>query len=143
MGADEARRDDRAALFSFWGLVISAVITATVPLIPSERGASPQRQPSNPTVETIIVHTDGKGAWLYREPSTKSAPLFHLLDGDSVDVVCQQRQGELVYAPNPVHGQPARWPVWNRLSNGLWVPDLWTSLPKVPGEAPPGDLPRC
>lgn len=111
-------------------------------LVLNDRDGLPLR-PADPTVGAVIVHTHAAGAWLYREPSTKSVPQFHLSDGEVVDVVCQRREGEIVYEPNPERGQPAQWPVWNRLSNGLWLPDLWTSLPKVPGDTPPGSLPRC
>jgi hypothetical protein len=132
----------RDALLGFWGLVISAVITASVPLVLNDRDSGLQLRPTEPMVTALTVQTHGE-AWLYLEPSTKSVALFHLLDGEDVDVVCQRREGEIVYDPNPQRGQLAQWPVWDRLLNGFWLPDLATSLPKVPGGTPPGCVPRC
>jgi virulence-associated protein VagC len=135
--------DDRAALLGFWGVVISALITSLVQVVPSDRDSGPQLRPAEPAVGAVRVHVHGQGAWLYLEPSTQSISRFHLLDGQTVDVVCQRREAEIVDEPNPERGQLAQWPVWNRLLNGLWLPDRWTSLPKVPGDTPQGCLPTC
>lgn len=136
-------RADRTALLGFWGAVLSALITATVPPLLSGDEASRQPRPAVLTVEVIIVRSNSEGVWLYREPSTQSARRVGPFDGDAVDVVCQRREGEIVSEPNPAPGQPDQSPVWNRLSNGLWVPDLWTSLPKEPGGASPRGMPTC
>jgi hypothetical protein len=62
---------------------------------------------------------------------------------DVVKVVCQERDGQPHSDQDPAPGQPANWPVWDKLTNGRWLPDLWTDLPKVPGDTPPNNLPSC
>lgn len=93
-------RADRAALFSFWGAVISALIAATVLLLRGGDEASPKPRPAEPTVVVIIVHSGGEGV-RYREPSMKAAHRFGpLFDGDAVVVMCQRREDETGYQPD-------------------------------------------
>ena len=137
-------RADRAALFSFWGAVVSALISATVLLLRGGDEASPKPRPAEPTVVVIIVHSGGEGVRFYREPSTKAAHRFGpLFDGDAVVVVCPRRAGETGDQPDLAPERLDQWPVWYQLPNGIWVPDLWTSLTTEPGEAHPRGLPKC
>jgi hypothetical protein len=97
---------------------------------------------TGPYLEVRIVNS-GTGVATYRGPSTVSRYDDGFLDGDVVRVVCQDRDGEPHTDPDPVPGRPGRWPVWDRLLDGRWLPDLWTDLPKKPGDTPPYGLPNC
>ncbi|WDZ87877.1 hypothetical protein [Micromonospora cathayae] len=108
------------------------------PVVPGGVAPSPTRR----YVEARIVNS-GNGVYTYRGPSTVSRYREGYLDGDVVRVVCQERDGQPHSDDDPVAGQPDNWPVWNRLVDGRWLPDVWTDLPKVPGDQPPHDLPRC
>ncbi|MEO3743471.1 hypothetical protein [Plantactinospora sp. B5E13] len=94
-------------------------------------------------VTATVVNTGGDGVYTYAGPNTRSRYRDGYLDNDLVRVVCQERNGQLVADVDPAPGQPARWPVWNRLEDGRWIPDLWTNLPKEPGPDPPHGLPTC
>ena len=64
-------------------------------------------------------------------------------EGELVDIVCQVRNGQPLSEPAPDLGQPNNWPVWNKLKDGFFIPDLYTDLPKDPGPMPPYGLPVC
>ncbi|GAA2783838.1 helix-turn-helix transcriptional regulator [Saccharopolyspora taberi] len=70
-------------------------------------------------------------------PGDTDKATYH--EGTVVTITCQARHRREV--SDPTTGQ--RSAVWNRLSDGYWIPDLYTDLPKVPGEDPPLDLPTC
>ncbi len=57
----------------------------------------------------------------------------------AVAIVCQARHRRVVFDPTTGTSSP----VWNKLSDGVWIPDLYTDLPKVAGETPPLGIPTC
>lgn len=80
------------------------------------------------------------GVFRFRTPdipgdTDKSTYLEHT----AVAIVCQARHRRVV--SDPTAGTSS--PVWNKLSDGYWIPDLYTDLPKVTGEAPPLGIPTC
>ena len=60
-----------------------------------------------------------------------------------VRVVCQNRHGALVVDRKPPPAQQAPSTVWDRLDDGSWISDVYTTMPKVPGDTPPLGLPVC
>jgi transcriptional regulator with XRE-family HTH domain len=70
-------------------------------------------------------------------PGDTDKATYH--EGTAVSIVCQSRDRRQV--SDPTSGKSS--PVWNRLSDGYWIPDLYTDLPKVSGEAPPLGIPVC
>lgn len=115
-----------------------AAATRPPPAAPGRLGASPQR-----FVEATVINTGGIGVWKWDEPTNTSGKRYGPAEGEVVRVVCQRRDGQLITETDPAPGQPAQWPVWDRLEEGKWIPDLYTNLPKVPGPVPPEGLPNC
>jgi hypothetical protein len=64
-------------------------------------------------------------------------------EGRAVRVVCQNRHGALVVDEKPPPARQAPSTVWDRLDDGSWISDVYTTLPKQPGETPPLGLPTC
>ncbi|WP_250028532.1 hypothetical protein [Paractinoplanes maris] len=129
--------------------VVGTVI-AGVALDRQGRGA-PQPQPqisagattSAPPVWARIVNSGSDGVFTYPQAGRGAHFADGYLDGTVVGVVCQERHGESVTDKDPAPGQPSTWAVWDKLTNGRWIPDLWTTLPKNPGDTPPNGLPTC
>ncbi len=90
-----------------------------------------------------IINSGTDGVYTYPQPGRGSHYPDGFLEGMVVGVVCQERHGEPVTDKDPAPGQPASWAVWDRLVNGRWIPDMWTTLPKTPGDTPPNGLPTC
>lgn len=107
---------------------------------------SGQHSSSGTARATTVSHTEGKGLYTHTQPRTDSSrgSPEHLPEGAVIYVECQERNGDSLSDPE---GDPSRyskpWPVWNRLTNGSWISDLYTDLPKKPGEAPPTGIPKC
>ncbi|WP_433236335.1 hypothetical protein [Actinomadura nitritigenes] len=75
-----------------------------------------------------------------KSKKAKLRPFYR--EGDTVEVVCQIRDGEPVVDPG--EGRPDyAVPVWDELSNGIWIPDLYTSLPGKRGPKPPRGVSSC
>jgi hypothetical protein len=143
------RRGGLVAVLLAAGVLIGAVATVlSMQLTASDSPSSNAAQTPPPPVRLATVqHTEGKGLKTYFGPGNtypegRNPPSYP--EGDVIAVVCQERNGQEIYDPE---GDPSRyqkpWPVWNKLSNGLWVSDLYTDLPKVPGDTPPDGIPRC
>ncbi|MEU9838690.1 hypothetical protein AB0C69_05635 [Actinomadura sp. NPDC048032] len=99
---------------------------------------------SHSRVATIIRVPAGE-TYAYRYPSmssphAKKRAVYR--EGDTVEVVCQIRDGEPVTLPGD--GRPnyaVR--VWDQLPNGSWIPDIFTSLEGKRGDKPPAGLGLC
>lgn len=90
-----------------------------------------------------VINTDGPGVFKFEQPTNRSGKRYGPGEGELVDVQCQVRDGQPLSDPTPAPGQPSNWPVWNKLSDGLFIPDLYTDLPKDPGPTPPNGIPVC
>ncbi|MCY1137916.1 hypothetical protein OWR29_07895 [Actinoplanes sp. Pm04-4] len=90
-----------------------------------------------------IVNSGPDGVFTYPQAGRGAHYPDGYLDGTVVEVVCQERHGEAVTDEDPAPGQPATWAVWDKLTNGRWIPDMWTTLPKKPGDTPPNGLRTC
>lgn len=75
-----------------------------------------------------IAHTEGLGVTTYRGPDRASGMVSAISEGSSVQIICQVGNGEPI--SDKVDGQVLTWPVWDRLGDGTWVPDIYTSTPK-------------
>jgi hypothetical protein len=58
-----------------------------------------------------------------------------------VNVVCQDLHGPMI--SGTYSGSVLDWPVWDKLSSGAFVPDLYVSLPKGARPALVAHLPAC
>ncbi|HEY2703200.1 MAG TPA: AfsR/SARP family transcriptional regulator [Candidatus Dormibacteraeota bacterium] len=98
-------------------------------------------------VAAVVAHScdaNSQGVWPRGGPA-RDAPRIPPALGETtpIRIVCQDLHGGLVIdnklqaAPQPSST------VWDRLDDGTWVPDLYTSLPKRPGQVPPLGLPVC
>lgn len=123
---------------------VLAILAFTWPPAKHDVPLPPSSSPvSAPAVFTRIVNAGTDGVFTYPEPRRGSHFPDGYLDGTVVGVVCQERHGDEVRDRDPAPGQPSAWAVWDRLTTGRWIPDLWTSLAKRPGETPPNNLPTC
>ncbi|MGH9930060.1 MAG: hypothetical protein ACREA9_12675 [Pyrinomonadaceae bacterium] len=137
------------------GVVIATIVTALIsqrPLAVEARPDSAQIPP--PTLaapapfvrQATVRYTEGKGLNTFLGPGNiypRGNP-SNFVENQVIPVVCQERKGQSVHDPlgdSNRYAQP--WPVWNKLSNGLWVSDLYTDLPKIPGDTPPDGIPGC
>jgi hypothetical protein len=137
---------------------IATIITAIVGKLPIGPSPNPGKSPASssssspiagspvPVRTAVVRYTEGKGLNTFSGPGNtylRGNPA-NLSEGTVIQVTCQERHGQSVYDPE---GDERRykhpWPVWDKLSSGLWVADLYTDLPKYPGENPPDGVPRC
>jgi len=148
--ADKTSSDEvRAARLGRNGAIIAASILAVSTVVASvvalKKDGSMLSSPPliPPTVMARIVNTGGVGVFYYSEPNIKSPRSRGPIEGDVVAVICQERNGEPLTDKNATPDQPSNWPVWNKVPDGRWFPDLWSDLPKSPGSTPPRGLPTC
>ena len=66
-------------------------------------------------------------------------------EDELVVVKCQVMNGQpMTDLDDPQPSQPPGWPVWDRLEDGRYIPDVWTDLPKdVAAKRPANGLPTC
>ncbi|SDE27418.1 hypothetical protein [Glycomyces harbinensis] len=104
--------------------------------------------PPNAAALAEVSSTYGLGVLTFEEPSTDSPKGEAIPEGESVDIVCQIRDGEILSASTYADGSDSPrydgdWGVWNKLDNGYWIPDLFVNTPKVPGDDPPEGIALC
>jgi transcriptional regulator with XRE-family HTH domain len=76
-----------------------------------------------------VTNTSGLGVDLYRGPTRSAGSIGALAEGIGLAVVCQKGDGEII--SDRVGGKVLSWPVWDRLANGIWVPDIYTNTNKA------------
>jgi DNA-binding SARP family transcriptional activator len=112
---------------------------------------APEPRPLGPGqgVLVTIAHScggdTGPGVWRHSRPGGDMPRVgdFAYDEGRAVRVVCQDRHGALVVDSKPPPARQAPSTVWDRLDDGSWVSDVYTTMPKPPGETPPLGLPVC
>ncbi|MGH3900383.1 MAG: hypothetical protein ACRDTA_19495 [Pseudonocardiaceae bacterium] len=156
MPVEARRRLSRRTIGAIVGAATIGVVATALAWLQAAVEISGQEgvQISQPTVaapapfvrQATVRYTEGKGLNTFLGPGNtypRGNPL-NFAENQVIAVVCQDRNGQSVHDPT---GDPNRyaepWSVWNKLSNGLWVSDLYTDLPKVPGDTPPDKIPRC
>jgi hypothetical protein len=111
------------------------------------RGAPPPPS-SSPSVrvwQATIVNTwsdkqsKDVGVYRYKSPLRAEWELPGYLGGNVVSIVCQHRKGRTIRDARTQQSSA----VWDQTVDGAWVPDLYTDLPKVPGNEPPLGIPAC
>lgn len=123
------------------GAGLIPVTTAVAGSLFGERGSggAPSRRVAT------IVHAPGGETYAYVYPSLSSEqakPRGIYREGDTIEVVCQIRDGEPV--SNPGDGRPNfAVSAWNQLANGSWVSDVYTSLGSKRGPNPPPGITLC
>jgi hypothetical protein len=148
------RRWAKADIIAALGLLIAALTylgidvwpggTADPP--PSGQGPTPGVR-KTPVATAKIVNTKPEG-YLFAYPGPDNSdqskkPNGTWKEGQTVTVVCQERHGRPISAP-PYPGHPTTSTVWNRIQwpHEMWVPDIYTDLPKTT-DKPPAGLPTC
>lgn len=106
-------------------------------------GLSPDARPL-PVRLAVVSYTEGRGLKTFLGPAnTYPEGDVSYAEGDTIAVVCQERDGQPIHDPRSDPNRYKKpWPVWDKLSNGLWVPDLYTDLPKTPGDTTPDGIPH-
>lgn len=80
------------------------------------------------------------GVFRFRSPDVSGdTDKSTYLEATTVSIVCQSRHRRVV--SDPTAGNSSA--VWDKLNDGYWIPDLYTNLPKVAGDAPPLGIPVC
>lgn len=92
-----------------------------------------------------ILHAPAGETYAYQHPSLASKhakPRGIYREGDTIEVLCQIRDGEPV--SNPGDGRPNyAVSAWDQLANGSWIPDIYTSLGYKRGPKPPPGIELC
>jgi hypothetical protein len=103
---------------------------AALPPLGSPLTGSPK--PAPPAYYTYSVyHTGGVGLKMRAGANTGSAQIGVLPEGATLQIVCQAH-GQRVLAGSDI---------WDRLTNGAWVYDWYTTTPVTGGFSPP--IPQC
>jgi hypothetical protein len=94
---------------------------------------------------TTIVNAPNGITYAYQQPNLASEHAKKRAtyrEGDTIEVVCQIRDGESISMPGD--GRPLyAVSVWDKLPNGSWVPDIFTSLEHKRGPKPPPGIELC
>ncbi|MFK3979935.1 hypothetical protein ACI2K4_06070 [Micromonospora sp. NPDC050397] len=82
-----------------------------------------------------------RGSSVYGDPyeTGRGSKVGAYEEGRAIQVACQERAGRPITDPN----RDLTSPVWNRLVEGVWIPDLYTDLPTSEGPTPPLGIPPC
>ncbi|HEX3607546.1 MAG TPA: BTAD domain-containing putative transcriptional regulator [Candidatus Dormibacteraeota bacterium] len=129
------------------GVLRSRDATSVPPCAQGTPAPAPQRLGPGLGAVAVIAHScdqNSVGVWPRSGPARDSRRVPPSLgEGTPIRVTCQDRHGALVIdnrlgAPP----QPSS-TVWDRLDDGTWVSDVYTSLPKHSGEVPPLGLAVC
>ncbi len=80
-----------------------------------------------------------RGTLGYTNPRTSTRTGKGYPEGATVAIVCQTRNGRPV--TDPTTGTSSS--VWDKLDDGGWISDLYTTLPKSDGDTPPLGIPVC
>lgn len=107
-----------AAALLFGSGVVVGRATAPRPALPTDAVALIAR----------VANTDGLGVDMYAGPSRAGGRVGALSEGADLHIVCQDGAGETI--TDRVAGKRLVWPVWDRLVDGTWVPDIYTSTNK-------------
>lgn len=122
------------------GVVAVAAVVGTVAILDPWPEEEPKVWQSTIVGTWSAQYQQNLGVFRFRTPDIPGdtdKATYH--EGTAVSIVCQARHRRQV--SDPTSGKAS--PVWNRLTDGYWIPDLYTDLPKVSGETPPLGIPPC
>ncbi len=126
------RRGLAAALVAA-GVVVGVGGTLLVEtLLPSRssataRSCAPAADLRSGAVAARTANTQGQGVYAYTGPDGRCRSGF-LGEQSQISVVCQVLHGKDI--TDTYRNVVRRWAVWDKLSSGAYVPDLYTDLPK-------------
>ncbi|MGH3759359.1 serine/threonine-protein kinase [Actinophytocola sp.] len=142
------RQHRTAALIAVGIVAIGVVAVVAAALGAFTSGGDEQRQAATPPPKTWpakVTNTWSKsknaylGTYSYRSPFGPERAGNGYGEGESVLIECQERDGREV--SDPSSGRSST--VWDRTTEGVYVSDLYTDLPKVSGDTPPNGIPAC
>lgn len=139
-------RRGAAAVLVAAGVVVGAGGTLLVEqLLPSPRPAtagsySPAADLRGGAVAARTANTQGEGVYVYTGPDGRCRSGF-LGEQMQISVVCQVLHGKDI--TDTYRNAVRRWAVWDKLSSGAYVPDLYTDLPKGNTPTLVDGLPAC
>ena len=79
------------------------------------------------------------GTYSYRSPFGSERAGEGYGEGTSVQIECQERNGREI--SDPSSGTIST--VWDKTTDGVYISDLYTDLPKASGDTPPDGIPAC
>jgi len=91
-------------------------------------------------VAARTANTQGEGVYAYTGPDGRCRSGF-LGEQSRISVVCQVLHGKDI--TDTYRNAVRRWAVWDKLSSGAYVPDLYTDLPKGNTPTLVDGLPAC
>jgi hypothetical protein len=120
--------------------------------VPSPASVSPtapttSQQDGEPGVVALIKNTwDGTkfiGVARYPSPASNAGRDDGPGEGASIRVICQVGNGRLVTETEHYRDRPMSSTVWDRLSDGTYISDLYTSLGAATGGQLSPHVPKC
>lgn len=115
-------------------VLLAAVLFSAGVLVGRTTAPRPPRSADAVAMIARVANTDGLGVDLYSGPSRKAGSVGAVAEGDDLAIVCQDGGGEPI--TDRVGGRRLTWPVWDRLLDRTWVPDLYTSTSKTYSPGP-------
>lgn len=133
-----------AAVVAVVSAATSAAVTVTATKTPQNAGVqndcTPQADLRPHQVVAHVANTQGQGVYARLSPHVGCHTGF-LPERDNVTVACQDLHGPVI--TDFYDGTIRHWPVWDKLSSGAYVPDLYLDLPKQPQPALVDGIPAC
>jgi hypothetical protein len=126
----------------------SSSVTTPVTTSVTTSAATPTTTWDGTGVETVVTNTWEEsvgrlvGVYFYPSLHNNLNKERGVDEGTKVRVICQERHGRRV-TDTPYNGRQTESTVWDKLSNGMFISDIYTQLPKVDGDTPPDGLPKC
>ncbi|KUP97165.1 hypothetical protein [Thermobifida cellulosilytica] len=102
--------------------------------------------PDQEAVLATVVYTEDMGLNAFCGPANTypRATPSNYPESETIAIVCQVRDGQAWRDTDDVPGRyTGEWTVWNKLSNGAWVHDLYVDTPKEEDQAPPEGIALC
>ena len=76
----------------------------------------------------VVANTENLGVTTYTGPKRGSRAPGTIPEGTRILIVCQVGNGEPL--TDRVDGTIVTWPVWDKLDDGRWIPDIYTNTSK-------------
>lgn len=143
-----AAATEKSSKRAFFGAIAAAVIAGVFGVAVALINSKPPVPAPNPGVEVTVLNTWEEsvrqlvGVYFYPSPDNNQNRVNGVGEGARVRVVCQERHGREA-TDTPYNGRQTKSTVWDKLSNGMFISDIYTDLPKVEGDTPPSGLPKC
>ncbi|GAB2928675.1 hypothetical protein GCM10027280_15160 [Micromonospora polyrhachis] len=123
------------------GAVVAGGPTETPKTDPGAAASTTPKSPVPKTWPAKIVNTYSeeqrrfRGVVAARSPYIPGRADRGYPEGTVIYVICQAHDGRLV--ADEVSGRQLSSTIWNRTTDDVWVPDIYSDLPKGTGDLPP------